>query len=377
MRDDEPVAPLNPFDSLMEVSASASATAESVLALQSDVRQQLALAEGTVQLIHTRQPDALTATASLDAARDALNINVPMGRAANAAVAASNGFGRRAIGLIGLSAVMLAAGTAAAMMWINTSGPAAAVFAPQAAPQAAVETMIATAITVPDASVPPAPPTTVLPLVLPSALPRAEAVDDLGQSVYATTFAAAPAHERKCLARAIYYEARGETYEGQVAVAQVVVNRVRMKGWPDSICGVVQQGIERGEKCQFSFACHAPAVEPTGELWDNAKSLANDVIAGRAWLREVTEATHYHTVNVAPVWRLGLQPIRTIGSHIFYRETDELAKVAKPYNPLATPSVMAVQVKRPRPIARSAGGDAEGKTAAAASAPVTITTSDR
>ena len=370
MRDDEPVAPLNPFGSLMEVSATASATAESVLALQADVRQQLALAEGTVQLIHTRRADPAPATASLDAARDALNIIVPMGPTANAAVAASNGFGRRGIGLIGLGALVLVGGTAAAMMWINTSGPAAAVFAPQATVEAAVATAIS-ATTVPEAIV------SSPPAVMPPVVPRAEAVDDLGQSVYAAIFAAAPAHERKCLARAIYHEARGETYEGQVAVAQVVVNRVRMKGWPDSICGVVQQGVERGEKCQFSYACHASAVDPTGELWDNAKALANDVVTGRAWLREVTEATHYHTVNVAPVWRLGLQPVRTIGSHVFYRETDELAKVAKPYQPLAAPSVVAVQVKRPRPIARSAGGDADGKTAAGSAAPVTIMTSDR
>ena len=366
MRDDEPVAPLNPFGSLMEVSATASATAESVLALQADVRQQLALAEGTVQLIHTRKPDAAPATASLDAARDALNIADTMGPAAYTGVAPANGFGRRAIGLIGLGAFVLAAGTAAAMMWINTSGPAAAVFAPQAT----VEAAVATAITAPEAVAPPPP-------VMPPVVPRAEAVDDLGQSVYAAIFAAAPAHERKCLARAIYHEARGETYEGQVAVAQVVVNRVRMKGWPDSICGVVQQGVERGEKCQFSYACHASAVDPTGELWDNAKALANDVVSGRAWLREVTEATHYHTVNVAPVWRLGLQPVRTIGSHVFYRETDELAKAAKPYQPLAAPSVVAVQVKRLRPIARSAGGDADGKTASGSAAPVTIMTLDR
>ena len=365
MRDDEPVAPVSPFVSLMEVSATASATAESVLALQADVRQQLELADGTVQLIHTRRADPAPATASLDAARDALNIANTMGSAAYAAVAPANGFGRRAIGLIGLGALVLAAGTAAAMMWINTSGPAAAVFAPQAAVATAT-----TAITVPEAVVPPPP-------ISPPVVPRAEVVDDLGQSVYAATFAAAPAHERKCLARAIYYEARGETYEGQVAVAQVVVNRVRMKGWPDSICGVVQQGVERGEKCQFSYACHAAAVDPTGELWDNAKALANDVVNGRAWLREVIEATHYHTVSVAPVWRLGLQPVRTIGSHIFYRETDELAKIAKPYQPLAAPSVVAVQIKRPRPIARSAGGDADGKTAAGAAAPLTVTTSDR
>lgn len=351
MRDDEQTTPLNPFVRLLDVPATASATAGSVLSVQSNVRQQRERAHGTVQLIHTRRVLNQPAAPSLDVARDALKSMPGDG----VVVPRIGGWRRRASRLIGFGTAVSAA--AAAMMWVNITGPASAVV-----------TQPVTEVAVSEAAQPP------------MSLARAEPVDDLGQSVYAAYFAAAPAHERKCLARALYYEARGESYEGQIAVAQVIVNRVRLKGWPDSICGVVQQGIERGEKCQFSFVCHAPAVEPTGVLWDKAKELADDVVAGRAWLREAADATHYHTVNVAPVWRSALSPIRTIGSHIFYRESGEMSKDTKSYNPLAALSLVAVPVKRPRPAARGAGGlggENEGNPPAASITPFTITATER
>jgi len=137
--------------------------------------------------------------------------------------------------------------------------------------------------------------------------------------LYAARFAKVAASERACLARAVYYEARGEAYEGQVAVAQVVLNRARSVKWPATICGVVNQGVERGEKCQFSFACFAH-VEPSGPMWEQAQTIAEQAVAGHAWLREALDATYYHATNVAPVWRLGLVATGTIGSHIFYRD---------------------------------------------------------
>jgi spore germination cell wall hydrolase CwlJ-like protein len=160
---------------------------------------------------------------------------------------------------------------------------------------------------------------------------------DLGHATYASHFANAPAHEHVCLARALYYEARGEPYDGQVAVAQVVMNRVRAKHWPDSICGVVNQGTERGEKCQFSFACHPQTTTPSGDAWDQAQALATEALAGRAWLRETLDATHYHTTSVAPIWRLSLASIGTLGRHIFYRDTDAAMKATKPYAPSFNP----------------------------------------
>lgn len=130
------------------------------------------------------------------------------------------------------------------------------------------------------------------------------------------------AAERSCLASAIYHEARGEPAEGQIAVAQVVLNRVRSGRWPASVCGVVNQGSERGEKCQFSFACRKHASRPkAGETdWDNALALAEAVARGDASIPALAKATHYHTTDVNPVWRLGLTSIGTIGQHIFYSE---------------------------------------------------------
>ncbi len=154
--------------------------------------------------------------------------------------------------------------------------------------------------------------------------PAAVTVDqtDLGQTIYAERFAKAPAAEQTCLARAVYYEARGEDMAGQIAVAQVVLNRARSKKWPNTICGVVNQGIERGEKCQFSFACFSHLSGPSGEMWDQAQQVADQALGGQAWLRELVDATYYHTTSVAPVWRLGLSEVATIGTHVFYRDGD-------------------------------------------------------
>ena len=171
--------------------------------------------------------------------------------------------------------------------------------------------------------------------------------DDIGQAIYAERFAKAPATERACLARAIYYEARGEEMGGQIAVAQVVLNRARSKKWPDTICGVVNQGIERGEKCQFSFACFSHLSPPSGEMWDQAQQVADQALSGQAWLRELVDATYYHTTSVAPVWRLGLSEVATIGTHVFYRDGDGVranAHDAKAYQAAAAAQALRAKV---------------------------------
>lgn len=130
----------------------------------------------------------------------------------------------------------------------------------------------------------------------------------------------APTHaaaEMLCLTKAVYFEARGESLEGQIAVAQVVLNRVRSTG--TSICQTVYKGVERGEKCQFSFACYSHDLpSDTSQLWQQAQWVADEVATGRAWLREIDKSEHYHTAAVAPIWRLALKPVRRIGQHIFY-----------------------------------------------------------
>jgi hypothetical protein len=183
-------------------------------------------------------------------------------------------------------------------------------------------------------------------LLPPSPLGSDVGESDIGQSIYAAHFKTATGIEHQCLARAIYYEARGEPYDGQVAVAQVIVNRVRAQRWPDSICGVVHQGEARGEKCQFSFVCQRSLADTTGPMWDEAQALATEVIAGRAWLREAVDATHYHTTKVAPVWRQDLVAIATIGNHIFYRDPAGLRAGVKPYAPEAAPIALAAAARQ-------------------------------
>jgi spore germination cell wall hydrolase CwlJ-like protein len=121
-----------------------------------------------------------------------------------------------------------------------------------------------------------------------------------------------------CLAAAIYYEARSESLQGQRAVAQVVLNRVRDPLFPASVCGVVFQGSERVTGCQFSFTCDGSmAIPPRQPLWDRVRAVARVALAGYVET-SVGLATHYHTQWVVPVWRTDLVKLRTIGAHIFY-----------------------------------------------------------
>ncbi|WP_430431717.1 cell wall hydrolase [Oceanicaulis sp.] len=127
------------------------------------------------------------------------------------------------------------------------------------------------------------------------------------------------ARERRCLAEAIYYEARSETLAGQMAVAEVVINRSRHRAYPNTICGVVYQGAERRTGCQFTFTCDGSmGSAPYGRGWDRAQNVADHALMGFA--RPVTNrATHYHTTAVDPHWNDSLVRTRRIGSHIFYR----------------------------------------------------------
>jgi len=127
------------------------------------------------------------------------------------------------------------------------------------------------------------------------------------------------ARQRRCLATAIYFEARGEPMRGQLAVAQVVMNRVRTPHYADTICGVVYQGQWQRKGCQFSFACDGQADVPRNkELWGLANTLAKRVTQGKVWLADIGYATHYHATYVKPRWRREMNRIKKIGQHIFY-----------------------------------------------------------
>jgi spore germination cell wall hydrolase CwlJ-like protein len=124
---------------------------------------------------------------------------------------------------------------------------------------------------------------------------------------------------RECLTQAIYYEAATESLDGQQAVAQVVLNRVRHPAYPASVCGVVYQGHERRTGCQFTFTCDgALARAPMRSYWDRARKVAEAALAGYVYA-PVGNATHYHTDWVVPYWASSLVKSAVIGSHIFYR----------------------------------------------------------
>ncbi len=126
--------------------------------------------------------------------------------------------------------------------------------------------------------------------------------------------------EEHCLAQAIYFEARSEPEEGQAAVAQVVLNRVRSGLYPRSVCGVVFQNEQRRNACQFSFACegHALHVNETAS-WASAIRIAQEVTEGSAYVSDVGGATHYHANYVTPPWARQLTKMDVIGHHIFYK----------------------------------------------------------
>jgi len=128
------------------------------------------------------------------------------------------------------------------------------------------------------------------------------------------------ARQRRCLATAIYFEARGEPVRGQLAVAQVVMNRVRSSIYPDTICGVVFQGQWQRKGCQFSFACDGHADVPKDKArWLIANRLAKKVTDGKVWLPEIGHASHYHANYVKPKWRRQMDHVKQVGRHIFYR----------------------------------------------------------
>ncbi|WEK03828.1 MAG: cell wall hydrolase [Candidatus Devosia phytovorans] len=130
--------------------------------------------------------------------------------------------------------------------------------------------------------------------------------------------------ERDCLAQAIYHEARGESQAGQLAVANVIVNRARSGKFPSTLCGVIYQNADKGyHRCQFTFACDGRNDAP-GErnAWKRSAELAQSVYAEFALGDDVGavpgSALYYHTTAVNPSWSNTYNAVAEIGSHIFY-----------------------------------------------------------
>ncbi len=124
----------------------------------------------------------------------------------------------------------------------------------------------------------------------------------------------------KCLAEAVYFEARGEAVRGQIAVAQVVMNRAFSGFYPNTVCGVVYQNKHRHLACQFTFACDNVAdVVREPDMWDRAKKIAKAMLDGQLWLPEVAKSTHYHAYWVHPSWVHEMKKMYKFGVHTFYR----------------------------------------------------------
>jgi hypothetical protein len=128
------------------------------------------------------------------------------------------------------------------------------------------------------------------------------------------------AKSEKCLAEAVYFEARGEAVRGQIAVAQVILNRAFSGKYPDTVCGVVYQNKHRHLACQFTFACDGhPDVIREPDMWERAQKIAKAMLDGQLWLPEVDRSTHYHAYWVRPSWVSEMKRNWKYGVHTFYR----------------------------------------------------------
>jgi spore germination cell wall hydrolase CwlJ-like protein len=128
------------------------------------------------------------------------------------------------------------------------------------------------------------------------------------------------AKSEKCLTEVVYFEARGEAVRGQIAVAQVVLNRAFSGFYPNTVCGVVYQNKHRHLACQFTFACDNNAdVVREPDMWDRAKKIAKAMLDGQLWLPEVAKSTHYHAYWVRPSWVNEMKKMYKFGVHTFYR----------------------------------------------------------
>lgn len=155
-----------------------------------------------------------------------------------------------------------------------------------------------------------------------------------------------------CLAQAIVYEAGLEPVEGQEAVAQVVMNRLRAPTYPKSVCGVVYQGSERRTGCQFTFTCDGSLRRKMPDrLYLAARAVAESALDGTLPDR-VGGATNYHAYYVSPYWAPSLTRVGRIGAHIFYRGGGGASAgnaTLAGTGAAPAPPVLSVPVKRPAP----------------------------
>ena len=175
---------------------------------------------------------------------------------------------------------------------------------------------------------PPAPPPMLVRQIAPeqalklnAAIPVADAPNPPAKAFEFEGDKVARTRALECLASAVYYEAGQESTDGQRAVAQVVLNRVRNPAFPASICSVVYEGSTRATGCQFTFTCDGSLYrQPDAAGWRRAYQVARAALAGSVYA-PVGNATHYHADYVVPYWASTLVKNAVVGAHIFYRWT--------------------------------------------------------
>jgi spore germination cell wall hydrolase CwlJ-like protein len=171
--------------------------------------------------------------------------------------------------------------------------------------------------------------------------------------------AAAREQAVNCLASAIYYEAGNQDVDGERAVAQVVLNRVRHPAFPASVCGVVYEGSTKLTGCQFTFTCDGSLDRrPDADGWRRATEVAQAALNGSVYA-PIGWATHYHADYVVPYWASTMAKNIVVGAHLFYRWPGgwgEPAAFAKAYgghepsaNVLRAAALAAVHVVSPQP----------------------------
>ena len=188
-----------------------------------------------------------------------------------------------------------------------------------------------TFVSVPEAgnrtqAAPPAPPPMLLRQIAPDQAVKvnAEVPVALGPNPPAAPFRfkgndAARAQALSCLSSAVYYEAGNQDLDGERAVAQVVLNRVRHPAFPASICNVVYEGSTRPTGCQFTFTCDGSLNrQPDSGGWRRAKEVAEAALSGSVY-GPVGWATHYHADYVVPYWSSTMAKSTVVGAHLFYR----------------------------------------------------------
>jgi spore germination cell wall hydrolase CwlJ-like protein len=191
-------------------------------------------------------------------------------------------------------------------------------------------TICGTALSAPEASAqtasPPAPPPLLMQQLAPDQALKVNAAIPVasGPNPAAAPFAfkgdkSARAQALECLTSAVYYEAGSQDVDGERAVAQVVLNRVRHPAFPSTVCGVVYEGSTRVTGCQFTFTCDGSMYrQPDADGWKRAYRIAEAALNGFVFA-PVGYATHYHADYVVPYWASTLAKNTVVGAHIFYR----------------------------------------------------------